>query len=114
MTSKAIYIAWVVMAVLLPGGCAGAVSGGLVDPAAPVIENAPTGQAALLSASCSGCHMDGGEAIASLAGYDAASVEMRLLSYKSSDGETVMHRLARSYSDEQIREIAAYLGQESS
>jgi len=42
------------------------------------------------------------------------SLEMRLLSYKSGDGETVMHRLARSYSDDQIREIAAYLGQEPS
>jgi len=102
------------MAALLAGCCAGAMSGDHDAPSAPTLETAPTGQAALLSASCSGCHMEGGGAIASLAGYDAASLEMRLLSYKTGDGETVMHRLARSYSDDQIREIAAYLGQEPS
>ena len=66
-------------------------------------------QAALLSASCSGCHASGGSAdgIASLDGLDADAIEARLLSYRdNSAGGSSMHRMARGYSEAQVRMIA--------
>lgn len=69
-------------------------------------------QAALLTASCSGCHAAGGEAIASLDGIPAEELEARLLAYRNdSDGGSAMHRMARGYSVEQIALIASTLGE---
>ncbi len=68
-------------------------------------------QGALLAATCSGCHSDQAGAIASLDGYSEPMLIETMLRYKSDvDGTTVMHRLARGYSDEAITAIAAYLG----
>ncbi|MEM9939410.1 MAG: hypothetical protein AAF768_11220 [Pseudomonadota bacterium] len=69
----------------------------------------------VLSASCSGCHLDGGAALVSLDGRTAGQLKDALLLYRNDDaGTTVMHRLARGYSEAEISEIAAYLGADSS
>lgn len=69
-------------------------------------------RAMTLSVACSGCHSDRLGAIASLASYTQATMQERLTAYKSeTTGTTVMHRLARGYSDEEIALISAYLGQ---
>ena len=67
--------------------------------------------AASLTLSCSGCHAQNGTAIVSLNGLPADYIERRMLEYKEqSRGTSVMHRLARGYSTEQIQAIAAELG----
>lgn len=67
---------------------------------------------ARLALACSGCHGADGGAIASLQVYPAGALEQRLLSYKQDpDGATVMHRLARGYSEQEIQLVSAYLGQ---
>ena len=69
-------------------------------------------QGALLTASCSGCHADGGGAIAGLDGMPATELEAKLLAYRDSpDGGSSMHRMARGYSDDQIALIARTLGE---
>lgn len=71
------------------------------------------GRAASLAAACSGCHAGPAEGIVSLEGRDAETIVASLLAYKAETGDsTVMHRLARGYSDEEVRAIAAYLGAE--
>lgn len=70
-----------------------------------------TDAAARLTAACSGCHSAQSGAIASLVGYSEAQMLDRLRTYRDEpDGTTVMHRLARGYSDEEIALISAYLG----
>ena len=70
-----------------------------------------TSRAASLSMTCSGCHSEQSSAVVSLKGYDADAIRESLMRYKSeSDGTTVMHRLARGYSDQDIEVIAMYLG----
>ena len=72
-----------------------------------------TDRAKQLALACSGCHSSEAGAIASLDGYSVDLMEQSLLAYKSDeDGTTVMHRLARGYSDTDIKLISAYLGQE--
>ena len=72
-----------------------------------------TGKAALLAATCSGCHSDVSTGIASLNGYSADALQLSLSNYKSDpDGTTVMHRLARGYSETDIELISLYLGAE--
>ncbi|MEO1322925.1 MAG: hypothetical protein AAFV59_07960 [Pseudomonadota bacterium] len=68
---------------------------------------------AMLVLSCSGCHSARNGAIASLAPYTEDMLRATLIRYKSeSDGTTVMHRLARGYSDEEIDLIAEHLGRQ--
>lgn len=70
-----------------------------------------TSSAAQLALACSGCHADASGAIASLRGYSEAQMRQSLLNYKTdSNGSTVMHRLARGYSDADIALLSAYLG----
>ena len=70
-------------------------------------------QAATLAAACSGCHVAGGSAIVSLDGEGADAIVASLLTYKAeTEGGTVMHRLARGYSETEIRSIAAYLAED--
>lgn len=67
-----------------------------------------------LAATCANCHgTDGravpGEAMAKLAGLDAAYITEQMRAFR--DGKrpaTVMHQLTKGYSDEQIAAIAAY------
>ena len=73
-----------------------------------------TGKTALLATTCSGCHSDTSGGIATLDGYSVAALKQSLLSYKSdADGSTVMHRLARGYSNADIELISNYLGEEA-
>ena len=74
-------------------------------------ERAPLGSAAALAVSCSGCHGEGGQAIVSLADRSSDDIEARFLMYRSSTaGGSSMHRMARGYTEEQIRLIADHLG----
>ena len=69
------------------------------------------GLAASLSLSCTGCHSDKTGAIVSLTPYSEMALRESLTRYKSeTDGSTVMHRLARGYTDDEIASISAYLG----
>lgn len=69
-----------------------------------------TDASARLTAACSGCHSAQSGAIASLVGYSEAQMQDRLRTYRDDpDGTSVMHRLARGYSDEEIAVISAYL-----
>ena len=73
--------------------------------------HAPFGSVAVLAVSCSGCHGEGGPAIVSLADLSADDIETRFLMYRRSTvGGSSMHRMARGYTEEQIRLIADYLG----
>ena len=72
------------------------------------------GSAATLAATCSGCHgtASGGSEIVTLSGYTREQLYTRFQHYRqSSNGDTAMHRMARGYSDQQVRLIADYLGQ---
>ena len=69
-----------------------------------------TSAGARLALACAGCHSDVSGAIASLSTYDEATMIATLQTYKSDPiGTTVMHRLARGYSDEDIRLVSVYL-----
>ncbi len=78
--------------------------------AAPESANDPAlARGAILASVCSGCHASGGTAIVSLDGYTSEQIKVRVVSYRN-DGGTVMHRMARGYSDVEIDSIATYLG----
>jgi len=68
---------------------------------------------ASLAASCSGCHSAvGGDAIGSLAGWSETELSNRLTDYQTeTEGQTVMHRITRGYSDTDIAAISAYLAE---
>ena len=69
-----------------------------------------TDAGARLAMACAGCHSETSGAIASLSGYDEETLILRLSDYKSdASGTTVMHRLARGYSEDQIQQVSAYL-----
>ncbi len=75
------------------------------DSAAPGLS-----RAASLAASCSGCHWPGQTHLTDLTSLDGATIADLLKAYKADDdGTTVMHRLARGYSEAEIEAIAAYL-----
>jgi len=81
------------------------------DQAAPDTKLDMLSQGSLLASTCSGCHSDQSGAIAPLDGYSETMLIEAMHRYKSeTDGTTVMHRLARGYSDEDITEIGSYLG----
>ncbi len=71
----------------------------------------PLGEGAALASVCSGCHGDAPDAaIASLSGRSADEIAKAFQRYKNeTDGPSAMHRMARGYSDEQIRLIAEFL-----
>lgn len=68
---------------------------------------------AQLSAVCSGCHTGETTAFASLSGLTASELQEKFSVYvEDPAGTTVMHRIARGYSEAEIDAIAAYLGAE--
>lgn len=77
-------------------------------PALPIVT---LSSVASLSASCSGCHASG-QAIVSLDGMSAEAIATSLQRYRTEEGTTVMHRMARGFTEAQIDEIAAYLADE--
>ena len=67
----------------------------------------------VLASACSGCHAVSGSAISDLSEWSAESIAASMNAYKNdSEGMTVMHRLARGYSEDDIRQIAEFLASE--
>lgn len=67
----------------------------------------------LLVQSCSGCHYTSNVHTPDINGLSRSEIEGGLKNYKSqAGGETVMHRLMRGYSQEEITVIAKTLGQD--
>ena len=63
-----------------------------------------------LALTCSGCHGGEGDAIPDYGVLTHEELEARLLSYKQdASGTTVMHRLMRGYSDDEIAAVSRYL-----
>lgn len=81
-------------------------------PALPVMTVSNVSSVASLSASCSGCHASG-QAIVSLNQFSAEAIATSLQRYRTEDGTTVMHRMARGFTEAQINDIAAYLADEA-
>lgn len=65
-----------------------------------------------LAATCSGCHGTNGHStggMASLAGVPQQTLMQKLRAFKSGDlPATIMHQIAKGYSDEQLSLITAY------
>ena len=78
------------------------------------VRDAPGLQAASLAASCTACHGTQGRAVAGsavpgLAGQPAATTAEQLKAFKGGTRTaTVMHQIAKGYSDAQIDQLAAY------
>lgn len=71
---------------------------------APVLEQA-------LLAHCSACHGNIDPGIPSLDGLTSQEIKDALIDYKTDEtGGSVMHRLARGYSDEEMARMALILG----
>lgn len=66
----------------------------------------------MLASSCAACHGTGGDSpgsIPSLQGKSKKMIELALKEYKNDESEgTMMNRLAKGYSDEEITLIAEY------
>lgn len=66
-----------------------------------------------LTASCAGCHGTGGKGVPPmppLAGLEKSYIVQQMQDFKSGKRPaTIMHQLAKGYSDEQIDAIAAFL-----
>lgn len=72
-----------------------------------------TDTASVLVLACTGCHSDQSGAITSLNNYSSDQLRNALLQYKTdANGTTVMHRLARGYSNAEIELISLQLGQD--
>lgn len=112
MRNRVFAIAIVPLSLLGLAACGGASGPSSADPMA--MDATLLGTGATLAATCTGCHSDANGAIASLAAHSEAKLQNSLLRYKTeAEGTTVMHRLARGYSDEDIALVSAYLGRES-
>ncbi len=73
---------------------------------------AALGQAAALASTCSGCHSGSGAGseLVNLRTLEAREIQSRMATFKrETQGATVMHRLARGYSDAQIALIARHI-----
>lgn len=72
---------------------------------------------ASLAATCAACHQPATDPqvaspIPSLVNLNAKEIESRMLAFKNDSLQgTIMPQLAKGYTDEQIRDIAEYLGQ---
>jgi cytochrome subunit of sulfide dehydrogenase len=79
-----------------------------IGPEATAAEPAPPG-----ASSCSGCHAPAiNTAIPSLRGLAADQIGAAMLAFRSGQrSATVMDRIARGFSEQEIAAIAAWLGQ---
>lgn len=79
---------------------------------ASLAAHAQVSQVRVWAAACANCHGTDGRAqpgMESLAGKDAADIAQKMLDFKSGrKPATLMHQIAKGYSDEQIQQIAAY------
>lgn len=70
-------------------------------------------EAALISASCTGCHttVEGIEtSIPNLSTYKPSDIVDLLTAFRDDEDATLMNRIARGYSDAEIEMIAGYIG----
>ncbi|MDX1581638.1 MAG: hypothetical protein R3360_08440 [Alphaproteobacteria bacterium] len=96
-------------ALLVLGACGEPGDSGPEEPAQP----GRTDHAALLVASCSGCHAPGGSAIVDLNRLEPGKIAASLNQYRSEPGgSTVMHRLAHGYTDEDVAAIVERLSEQ--
>jgi len=71
-------------------------------------------QGALLSVACANCHSRSGQGSPNISDLSEARMQKYLMYYKSDiAGTSVMHRLSRGLSDEDIRLISAYYAQKN-
>lgn len=80
------------------------------------VANAQSADVAVLAGSCANCHSDGRTTgtIPPLAGRPAQTLAALLKSYKGDTpppGTTIMNRLAKGYTDEQIEALAKYFSE---
>jgi cytochrome c553 len=65
-----------------------------------------------VAATCANCHGPNGHSrgeVASLAGVPAADIVQAFAEFKAGKrSATIMHQLAKGYTDEQVRQVAAY------
>jgi cytochrome c553 len=77
-----------------------------------VAAHAQVNQVRVWAAACANCHGTDGRAVpgmVSLAGTDKNAIVQKMLDYKNDRiPATLMHQIAKGYTDEQIKEIAAY------
>lgn len=72
-----------------------------------------TGDGVAIAMTCGGCHSPQSEAMVDLSDYGAGPMRQSLMRYRSeTEGTTVMHRLARGYSDADIELLAAHFDAE--
>lgn len=84
-----------------------------LDDAAIDPIGAATDRATALAMACSGCHGAQSDAVVSLDDYGADALRETLRRYQTeSDGTTVMHRLARGYTDEDVDLLVTYFNTE--
>ena len=80
------------------------------DPA--IAERSLPGRTTMLAMACTGCHSEVGEGIVSLDTYSSEQLVTSLTAYRTdADGTTVMHRLMRGYSEEDIEAVSAYIAE---
>jgi len=82
------------------------------DAATPEAPPEAIGEAALISASCSGCHTNSEmeTSIPNLSSYTSDQIVTLLTQFQTDDSVTLMNRIARGYSADEIKTIADYLG----
>lgn len=79
----------------------------------PTLKDVDNASSQLLVQSCFGCHYQSNFMAPEINGLSRRELEASLKNYKmQSDGESVMHRLMRGYSDKDITKIAKTLGQD--
>ncbi|WP_101048538.1 c-type cytochrome [Macromonas nakdongensis] len=79
---------------------------------AALAAQAQVSQVKVWAAACANCHGTNGKAqpgMEALAGKDQAELAQKMLDFKSGrKPATIMHQIAKGYSDEQIQSITAY------
>lgn len=74
--------------------------------------HAQVNQIKVWAAACANCHGTDGKAqpgMVALAGQTKNDIEQKMLAFKNGQRPaTIMHQIAKGYSDEQIAQIAAY------
>jgi sulfide dehydrogenase cytochrome subunit len=87
----------------------------LMGLSAPVLHAQDTTLARSLAATCANCHGTDGrarDAVPALAGMPAANLVAAMSEFRAGTrSATIMHQIAKGYTDEQVRLIAAYFAQ---
>ena len=85
----------------------------LLGLAAPLSQAQDQTLARNLAATCANCHGTNGQArdvVPALAGVPAATITAAMAEFKAGTrSATIMHQIAKGYTDEQVRLIAAFL-----